>query len=169
MTWRGLRNGVLIALGVVILAVSALGFAASLGEYAARPITRAGTVSLTVEGPSMGRVEAQGQARCVLEDDTNLAVQAGAGEGGTLQGTDGRRVAVELGLIGETEPGLTIEIDGRSASDARSSRASLSVAQSAGRYGGMLEFSGLVPRDRTLTPPLEDEAWHGTVTWQCSF
>jgi hypothetical protein len=163
------RSAWLVTPVVGVLGMSAFGFAASLGEYADRPITRAGTVSVSIDGGAMGRVQAHGQARCVLEDDTNLAVQAGAGEGGTLESADGRPVAVQLGLIGEVQPMLAIDVGQLAASDSRSPAASLTLASGADRYGGTLEFRGLTPRDPALTAPLEGEAWQGTVTWQCWF
>jgi hypothetical protein len=166
---RVTRSAWLVTPVVGVLGMSAFGFAASLGEYADRPITRAGTVSVSIDGGAMGRVQAHGQARCVLEDDTNLAVQAGAGEGGTLESADGRPVAVQLGLIGEVQPMLAIDVGQLAASDSRSPAASLTLASGADRYGGTLEFRGLTPRDPALTAPLEGEAWQGTVTWQCSF
>jgi hypothetical protein len=166
---RRLRTGALLLLAVLLVSISAWGFAAGLGEYSDRPITRAGTISLAIEGQSIGRVTAEGAAQCILEDQVNVAVHAGVGMAPELRAADGRLVRVQLGLVGGTEPHLTLAIADTAASDTRSPGATLALDGGASRNGGTLTLAGLAPRDPATGQPAAGEGWSGTISWQCSF
>jgi hypothetical protein len=163
------RDAWLVTPVIGLVGASALGFALGVGELADRPITRAGSVQVIVESDTLGRLTAQGQARCVLEDGVNLAVQAGAGEGGELRAEGGQQMAVQFGLIGEAQPRLTLDVGELSASDGSSEGAELTLGPGSSRYGGTLEFSGFAPLDAARPGDVEQSPWSGTITWECYF
>jgi hypothetical protein len=167
------RDSWLVTPVVAVLAVAALGFASGVGEYANRPITRAGMVSLTVEGADIGRLVADGQAQCILHDGTDLVVRAGAVDGETavttLQSADGRPLGIWFALQAGVEPGLSLAIGDRTAVDGRSTGARLDLAPGASRFAGTLDFSGLSALDPGTGEPLPGADWRGTLAWQCQF
>ncbi|CAN5634801.1 hypothetical protein BH23CHL7_BH23CHL7_00130 [soil metagenome] len=167
------RDAWLVAPVVAVLVVAAWGFAAGLGEYADRPITRAGTVNLAVAGPDFGQADAQGQAQCILHDGTDLVVRAGTAGGEaavtTLETEDGVVLGIQLALPGAAASGLQLDIGGRSAWAGKSVDARLDTAPGANRFGGTLHFSGLAPLDPRTGEPEPGEGWRGTLTWACQF
>lgn len=163
------RDAWLAAPVLAVLAAAAFGFASGVGEYADRPLTRAGSVSLDVEGPDIGRVQVSGQAQCILEEGIHLAVHAGTGEGSALLAPDGRQVRIQFGLVGGSTPRLALDIGSASAADARSPAPLLHLVPGATRHGGRLEFAGLAPLDSATGAPAEMQAWSGNLAWQCSF
>jgi hypothetical protein len=167
------RDAWLVAPVVAVLVVAAWGFAAGLGEYADRPITRAGTVSLAVAGPDIGQLDAQGQAQCILHDGADLVVRAGTAGGEaavtTLETEDGVVLGIQLGLPAGAEPGLHVDVGGKSAWAGRSVDARLELAAGASRFGGTLHFNRLAPLDPGTREPEPGEGWRGTLTWACQF
>jgi hypothetical protein len=161
------RDSWLVAPVVAVLGVAAVGFASGMNELANRPMTRAGTISASVQGDGIGQLRAEGQARCTL-DDENLAVHAGAGEGTTLRAADGTRMMIQLGVLADGQARLLIGAGGVEAQDGRSPQASLRLADGSGSQAGSITFSGLAPLDPDSGQPITD-TWSGNVAWQCSF
>jgi len=165
-TWAT-RESWLVAPVVVVLGLAAVGFANGVDELANRPMTRAGTVELRIEGVGIGQLQGQGQARCTLDDD-NLAVHAGAGEGGTLSASDGTPMMVQLGLLANGQPRLIAGVGGLEAHDDRSPSVDLRLDGASGTRAGTLHFSGLAQLGADGEPDQAAE-WSGSVAWQCSF
>ncbi|HVM31273.1 MAG TPA: hypothetical protein VM305_10965 [Candidatus Limnocylindrales bacterium] len=161
------RDSWLVAPAVVVLGVAAVGFASGMDELANRPITRAGTISVSLQGDSIGELRGQGQARCTL-DDGNLAVHAGTAEATPLQAADGTRLMVQLGVLADGTPRVSVGAGELEADDARSSGAALHLDPAYGRNAGTLAFSGLVPYEQQDGQPTST-GWSGSVSWQCPF